>query len=40
MSLDSQLKGAERHTWSDERGTLSLVRVRDGVSLVAGVTRP
>jgi hypothetical protein len=34
MTLAEKLDSAERHTWSDERGTLNLVRLRDGVALL------
>ncbi|MFO7566590.1 MAG: hypothetical protein R6X02_28360 [Enhygromyxa sp.] len=34
MELAELLEGAERHLWSDERGSLEFVRVRDGVALL------
>jgi hypothetical protein len=34
MSVLDKLDGAERYAWSDERGALTLARVRDGVALI------
>jgi hypothetical protein len=34
MTLAERLDSAERHTWSDGRGTFHLVRLRDGVALI------
>jgi hypothetical protein len=34
MNLAEMIDGAERHVWSDERGSMEFVRLRDGVALV------
>lgn len=34
MDLAERLDGAERHVWSDERGSMEFVRLRDGVALL------